>query len=96
MQTKTLDSANTAEAKASVSDIKVVGDCDIWKLLCKASSAQQGWMKSTKAMQIQGGCLVQVTTQQKNPDGSYSTAESVCFAPGAKIVDGINGGKALE
>lgn len=31
-------------------------------------------MKSTKAMQTPRGCVVQVTTQQKNIDGTYSVA----------------------
>jgi Lon protease-like protein len=34
------------------------------------SSKSEGWMKPTKAMEI--GCIVQVTTQQRNPDGSYA------------------------
>lgn len=43
-------------------------------------------MKSTKAMEIDGlGCVVQVTTQQRNPDGSYALAEAVTFVPSAYI-----------
>ena len=38
-------------------------------------------MKSTKACETSYGCLVQVTTQQRNPDGSYSLAEALAFAP---------------
>jgi hypothetical protein len=50
-------------------------------------------MKSTKAMQINGyGCVVQITTQQKNPDGSYAIAEAITFVPGVKIIgDAVNG-----
>lgn len=41
------------------------GDGDTFKLICKASSAKERWMKSTKAMEIAGvGVVVQVTTQQ--------------------------------
>ena len=29
-----------------------VGNGDMFKLLCKASSQKEGWMKSTKAMEI--------------------------------------------
>lgn len=54
-------------ARANVKDIVVFGDGDTFKLLCKASSEKEGWMKSTKAMEIPGvGCVLQVTTQQRN------------------------------
>jgi hypothetical protein len=37
-------------------------------------------------MMVHGlGCLVQVTTKQRNPDGSYAVAEAVAFVPGAAI-----------
>ncbi len=89
IEPKTLDNTDTAEAAKKVSDLAIYGDGDKWRLLCKASSVAQGWMKSTKVMEVQGqrlegsGCLVQVTTQQRNPDGSYAVAEAVCFVPGA-------------
>ena len=41
-----------------------------------------------KNLEIEGvGCVVQVTTQQRNPDGSYSVAEALTFVPGVKISD---------
>lgn len=84
---KDLDITNTEEAKSKISDIKVVGNGDLFKILCKASSKEQGWMKSTKAMEIEGvGCVVQVTTQQGN-----NVAEALSFIPGVKIVEDING-----
>jgi len=90
MAEKTLGITNINEAKEAISDIEVFGDGDAWKLICKASSVSQGWMKSTKAMDIHGaGCLVQVTTQQTNPDGSYAIAEALTFVPGAYITDGL-------
>ncbi|MFQ5589577.1 MAG: hypothetical protein ACE5HE_00300 [Phycisphaerae bacterium] len=52
-------------------------------------------MKSTKAMEIPGGCIVQVTTQQRNPDGSYSVAEALTFVPGVYIRNDINSGRKL-
>ena len=42
-------------------------------------------MKSTKAMSVPGGSVVQVTTQQRNPDGSYALAEALCYVPGAIV-----------
>jgi len=67
----------------------------MFALLCKASSQVEGWMKSTKAMQVPCGCIIQVTTQQRNPDGSWAVAEALTFAPGVKIADDINGGRKL-
>lgn len=83
---KTLDVVDVAAAKAAISDIKTFGNGDLWALVSKASSESQGWMKSCKAMEVPGcGVCVQVTTQQRNPDGSYSVAEAVCFVPGARV-----------
>lgn len=94
---KTLDNANVVAAKSKIPDLKVVGDGDMFKLLCKASSQNEGWMKSTKAMEIDKlGCVVQVTTQQRNPDGSYSVAEAVTFVPEAKIVEEPGNGCCLR
>jgi len=95
MTEKALNVTSIDDAKKKVSDIEVVGDGNLFALLCKASSKSQGWMKSTKAMQVDGGCVVQVSTQQRNFDGSYALAEAVTFVPGAKIVPDENGGRKL-
>lgn len=93
---KTLDVSNVEDAKAKISDIQIVGNGDTFQLLCKASSKTQGWMKSCKAMEIpRCGCLVQVTTQQINPDGSSSLAEALTFVPFTKIESDVNGGRKL-
>lgn len=85
MSEKMLDISEIKGAKANISDLKVYGDGDTFALLCKASSNEQGWMKSTKVCNVFGGCIVQVTTQQKNPDGSYAVAEALTFVPGNMI-----------
>lgn len=81
MSEKMLDISEVKGAKANISDLKVYGDGDTFALLCKASSQDQGWMKSTKVCNLPNGCIVQVTTQQKNPDGSYAVAEALTFVP---------------
>ncbi len=79
---KTLDNKNEAQSKAQVSDVEIFGNTDILQLICKASSKNEGWMKSMKACEIPGvGCIVQVSTQQGG-----NVAEAVCFVPGVKIV----------
>ena len=89
---KSLDVISVADAQqGKVSDIKVVGNGDTFRLLCKASSKDQGWMKSAKAAEIEGvGCIVQVTTQQ-----GENVAEALTFVPGVKIADDENGGRKL-
>jgi hypothetical protein len=82
---KSLDVTSVEDAKNKVSDIKVFGDGDTWRLICKASSESQGWMKSTKGIDTGNGVVLQVTTQQKNQDGSYAIAENVCFVPNVGI-----------
>jgi hypothetical protein len=67
--------------KKNVKDVKFWGKGDLFELISKASSENEGWMKSTKAMEIEGvGVVVQVTTQQGD-----NVAEAVTFVPGAKI-----------
>lgn len=88
---KTLDNVDIDAVKQAVPDVKVVGDGNLFQLLCKASSKKEGWMKSTKAMQISEiGCVVQVTTQQNG-----QIAEAVTFVAGVRIVEDINGGRKL-
>lgn len=66
MSSKTLHNSNTSGASKNVKDIVFWGDGDTFKLISKASSESEGWMKSTKAMEIVGvGVVIQVTTQQR-------------------------------
>lgn len=90
MNDKTLHNSHVADARTNAPDIKVIGNVDAFKLVCKASSESEGWMKSTKALFTGTGCLVQVTTQQRNIDGSYSVAEALTFAPGVELEDDPN------
>ena len=95
MKEKTLDNVNIDDVKKKVSDVVVFGDGDLFELISKASSKEQGWMKSTKAMDTGNGCVVQVTTQQKNIDGTYSLAEALTFVPNVIIKTAKNGNKYL-
>jgi hypothetical protein len=49
---KTLHNSDISGARQNVKDIKVVGNGDMFRLLCKTSSENEGWMKSTKACQV--------------------------------------------
>ena len=89
---KTLHNSDVSGASINVKDLKVFGNGDMFQLLCKANSEEEGWMKSTKAMEIRGcGCIVQVTTQQGD-----NIAEALCFVPGVTIVEDMDkGGRRL-
>ena len=88
---KTLHNSDISGARKNVKDIVVFGDGDMFTLLCKASSNVEGWMKSTKAMIIPDGVVIQVTTQQGD-----NIAESLTSVAGNyKIVDDINNGKKI-
>jgi len=86
---KTLQNTDQDKCRKNVPDVVMFGG-DLFKLLSKASSEAEGWMKSTKAMQTPTGCMIQVTTQQRNFDGSYVIAEALSFIPGAHIEENIN------
>jgi len=78
---KTLSNSDNNGTEKNVPDLEFYGDKDAFQLICKASSKAEGWMKSTKAMEITGvGCLVQVTTQQ-----GASVAEALTFVPDIKV-----------
>lgn len=88
---KTLDVVSIEDAKEKISDLQFVGNGNLFKVLVKASSKSQGWMKSTKGMEVAGlGVLVQVTTQNYD-----NVAEALTFVPGATIVADENGGNKL-
>ena len=90
MKDKSLDVVDAKDLKAKVSDVQVIGNGNLFQLLSKASSKEQGWMKSCKAMEVPGGCVVQVTTQQ----GS-NVAEALTYVPGVKVGPDENGGRKL-
>ena len=88
---KTLKNTSADTATKNVKDLVKYGDADMFKLLCKAHSESEGWMKSTKAMEIPNvGCVVQVTTQQGD-----NIAEAVTFVPGVEIVGSKESGRKL-
>lgn len=82
---KPLGNTTTIDAVKSTNDIQIVGNPDKWVLICKASSERQGWMKSTKAYELLSGCLIQVSTEKRNPDGSWSLCEAIQFIPNLTI-----------
>lgn len=64
-------------------EVITYGDPDQLKLLFKAQG--RGWKKSTKALELPDGCLVQVTTERQSADGDWANAEAVVFVPSVKL-----------
>ena len=85
MNNRILDISDAKPDKENISDLVVYGNGDTFKLLCKASSDSQGFMKSTKVCNVPGGCIVQVTTLQRNIDGTNSVAEALTYVPNVCI-----------
>ena len=78
---KTFHNSDGSPARKNVHDLQVWGMGDTFKLISKASSESEGWMKSTKAMEVPRlGCVVQVTTQQGD-----NVAEALAWVPGVTI-----------
>ena len=93
---KTLNNTCVNGAKKNVKDLEVYGDGDAFKLISKASSESQGWMKSTKAMNVgEYTVVIQVTTQQRNADGSYSVAEALTTVNDVQVVGSEADGYSL-
>jgi len=92
MTKKSLGNTDTNGARKNVKDIVFWGNGDTFKLISKASSVNEGWMKSTKAMEIPGaGCVVQVTTQQGD-----NIAEALTFVPGVRIHEEFIDGEVVS
>lgn len=81
-----LKNTTNEDTKKNINDAFIFGD-DCWKLITKFSSESRGTMKSTKAMQCGESVVVQVTTQQRNPDGSYAIAEALTTVANAYIFE---------
>lgn len=81
-ETETLNTPDMNET----SDVAVVGDPGLWRLLCKESSASQGWVKSTSLMATPCGVVLRVSTQQGD-----NVAEAVTFIQGATVSTGEDG-----
>ena len=76
-------------------DIEVTGDPNSWKLICKVANTKEKWMKSTKALVVGSNVILQVSTQQINPDGSNSLAEALVFVPNSSICEDADGNRSL-
>lgn len=91
---KTFSNTTWKKAVDNVKDLTVIGNGDNFRLLHKISC--DGRMFSAKALLTISGCIVQVSVQHQNPDGSYAVAEDVAFVPNVVYVDDVNKGRKLR
>jgi hypothetical protein len=82
--------ARGAVTQAADVSSKNFGNPDLFKLLVKA--AGRDFVKSTKAMEVAGGCLVQVSTRERSLDGTWSVAEALSFVPNTRIAERVENG----
>ena len=65
--------------------VETYGNPDRLTLLFKVKSST--WIRSTKAMEVYGGCVVQFSTKSLMSDGSWTLAEAATYVPGVAIQD---------
>lgn len=82
---KTLSNLDVKGTKKQVPDVEIFGNGDLFKLISKAFSQKEGWMKSTKGCDLGVGCVIQVTTQQGD-----NIAEALTYVPGVTIEEEFN------
>jgi hypothetical protein len=70
-------------------EFEVVGDPDRMRLLFKV--AGKSWERSTKAMKVGNGCIVQTSSKILTPDFSWNLAEALTYVPNVDIVEDANG-----
>lgn len=72
----------------------IIGNEHMFQLLCRVANKSR--INTTRAMMMAtGGCIVQSTIRQQNPDGSYAVARALVYVPGAEIVPDVKGGKRI-
>ncbi len=72
------------KTKDLLEDVELFGNPDHFQLLFKAKGGT--WSNSTKAMETPKGCIVQVTNEHLQADGSWRAAEAVTFVPNVAVI----------
>lgn len=79
----------TEDMPAEDEDLKKHGNPDQLRLMFKVQS--ESWVKSTKAMNVPGGCLVQMSTDRKQKNGRWVSAKTSTFLPNAHVAPDEDG-----
>lgn len=77
------------ETKDVKGPVEIAGKPDQLKLLFKVDGGT--WARSTKAMNVGRGCVVQMSTKFLTPQGAWNLAEALAYVPDVEIA-GEEGG----
>lgn len=55
-----------------------------WETVCRASSPEEGWVRTTRRLQVNGGHLYQTETQQLTADGDRFSSQALVFVPAVR------------
>lgn len=69
----------------TASDLQTIGDVKPWVILFQESSEKEKWSKTTRAMQLKDGCLVQTIIMSESTNGVNSIETALVYVPGAVI-----------
>jgi len=75
--------------------VDTIGNQETHVLLCSHEADAEGFEKATWAMQVPGGCVVEMEIRREGKNGDYAFASSAVFVPHVKIGNCINGGHRL-
>lgn len=94
------NSNNIIGETSDLKEVETIGSPDRFKVLIKAQgispATKSFFIKSTKAMEVPGGCIIQVSSEVIRPDGSSTIAEALTFVPGKlAIKEDVNQGRYI-
>ena len=85
---KNLHNTSMSDVRSNTPDINITGNPGAWVCLCKASSKQDGWMKSTKGLEVPSGVVLQTTTEFRNDVNEVTACtDALVFVPNVSLKD---------
>jgi hypothetical protein len=63
--------------------LKITGNPDLWQTLQKVTDPATGWTKTTRAMQVPGGVLINTCSRKT---GAPIAAEALVMVPGCHLM----------
>lgn len=88
VEKRSLGITSTYQAIREIPDLKRDGNPNLYRMLGKASSEKQGFMRTTKAFEIEGcGVFVLCCTNQAGGNGGRAVSETSEYIPGVKLIE---------
>jgi len=76
-------------AKAAPKALRIVGNPDLWRTLQKVTDPATGWTKTTRAMTVPGGVLINTCSRKT---GAPIAAEALVLVPGCQLMHTMDNG----